>query len=202
MPWPGSYGCFPPGVARSLRFGPRPVLAPVHLCRLPPQNPACGFPAPGSPVSRQLHRFVQKPRLRQVEPRLSLPCFPRQAPSSLAPPLQDRPPLPSHFPSHPLELGQRVPEREVLVVPSQLLDEHALLLARVVVSVRPQPLLDAAQILPHALGPRHADHGHAALPVRSQVVSEAKQVKVVRVVLAGSPVPPAEGDQRSLLLRQ
>ena len=37
-----------PGRSVSVR---RPRMVAVHLCHLPPQNPACGFPAPCSPVS-------------------------------------------------------------------------------------------------------------------------------------------------------
>ena len=87
--------------------------------RLPKQNPACGFPAPGSPddIGESKHYLdcgVQVLSKRQLEPRAILQTRPVR-PTSLSATIQGVYPLALYLLPHPVELGLAVMQAKVLI---------------------------------------------------------------------------------------
>src|SRR5438093_508237 len=140
-------------------------------CARPPtQNPACRFPAPGSPGrthdQTSLDRRMTGLRVRQFEPRAASEVAPVQL-VTLAASAQDSNPLQLHLAPDGVEFWLAVMQSEVLVETTEHRRQLTLLVPPLPVPVPRKPLLGACQKLATALQAREADDRERAAAVRS-----------------------------------
>src|SRR5215510_8245045 len=146
----------------------------------PTQNPACRFPAPGSPG----RTHDQSPsdgrmtsfRVRQLEPRATQEVAPVQ-PVTLAASAQHSDPLQLNLASDVVEFRLAVMQSEVLVEATQHRRQVTLLVPSLPVPMLREPLLGARQKRATALPAWETNHRKRAAAVRSAYVRETQEVE-------------------------
>src|SRR5713101_6382270 len=178
-PWSGSLCGASPELPLSRQWPHRAGMTP---CTRPPtQNPACRFPAPGSPgrtYGQTSDSRMTGVRVRQLEPRATQEVAPVQ-PVTLAASAQHSNPLQLHLAPNVVEFWLTVMQSEVLVEATQHRRQLTLLVPSLPVPMPREPLLGARQKLATALLAREANHRGRAAAVRSAYMREAQKVERV-----------------------
>jgi len=177
-PWSGSLGGASPELPLSGQCPHRAGMAP---CTRPPtQNPACSFPAPGSPGRTHSQALLDgrmtSLRVRQFEPRAVREVAPEQ-PVPLAASAQYTDPLQLNLVPYRVESPFAVVQSEVLKETTQHRRQLPLLVSSLPVPMVREPLLRARQKLATAFPAREANYRKFPAAVRSAYVRETQEIK-------------------------
>src|SRR5215470_61282 len=146
----------------------------------PTQNPACRFPAPGSPGRTHSRassdRRMTEFRVRQFKPRAVHEVAPEQ-PMSLAASAQYSDPLQLYLAPNHVEFRLAVVQPEILIETTQHHRQVTLLIPPLPVPMSREPLLGARQKLSTALLARETDHRELAAVSDSTYMLETQKVK-------------------------
>src|SRR5262249_55556652 len=144
------------------------------------QNPACRFPAPGSPGRTHSRassdRRMTEFRVRQFKPRAVHEVAPEQ-PMSLAASAQYSDPLQLYLAPNHVEFRLAVVQPEILIETTQHHGQLTLLIPPLPVPMSREPLLGARQKLSTALLARETDHRELAAVSDSTYMRETQKVK-------------------------
>ena len=176
--WSGSLGGASPELPLSRQCPHRAGLA--SCTRPPTQNPACRFPAPGSPgrTHGQASSDSRMTGLRvgQFEPRAVQEVAPEQ-PVTLAASAQNADPLQLYLVPYRIESRLAVMQSEVLVEATQHRRQLTLLVSSLPVPMARKPLFSACQKLVATLPTRETNYRELPAAIRSTYVRETQKVK-------------------------
>jgi hypothetical protein len=177
-PWGGSLG----GASLELPLSRQcPHRAGMTPCTRPPtQNPACSFPAPGSPDrthgQTSSDSRMTGVRVRKLEPGTSLEVAPEQ-PVPLAASAQYPDPLQLYLVSYRVESQLAVVQSEVLVEATQHRHQLTLLVAALPVPMRGEPFLRTRQKLATTFPAWQTNHCKFPVAIRSAYVRETQEIE-------------------------
>src|ERR1700739_2437564 len=177
-PWSGSLSGASPELPLS---GQCPHRAGMTPCTRPPtQNPACRFPAPGSPgrthSQASLDSRMSSLRIRQLEPRTPLEVTPKQ-PVPLAASAQYPDPLQLNLVPYRIESPFAVVQSKVLIETPQHRRQLPLLVPSLPVPMVREPLLRARQKLATAFPARETNYRKFPAAIRSAYWRGTQEVK-------------------------